>query len=181
MSLVLGYANKNNAIIMSDGRAGGNVNPSEIYDKTRKINENIIIGFAGYKETSEHFINCIYMDMGIGIKNFYIEEFLEEVEYGMGLEATKEKLKSSFLILGRAKTGEMKFVIAGQDTNYNIKYIPINRIAFIGGTIPIGDIKEICKKNSGIKNSPFEILKSTIEDVSELDSSVNKNIFYKTI
>lgn len=181
MSLVLGYANENNAIIMSDGRAGGKVSPSEKYDKTRKINDNIILGFVGYKETSEHFIACVYMDMEDSINNCYMEEFIEEVEYGMGLESTKEKLESSFLILGRTRNGEMKFVITGKDTNYRIKYIPLNVIAFIGGTIPIKDIKEICKKNSEIKGSPFAILKSTIEDVSDLDSSVNKNIFFKTI
>ncbi len=181
MSLVLGYANENNAIIMSDGRAGGKVSPSEEYDKTRKINDNIIIGFVGYKETSEHFIDCVYMDIGYSINNCYMEEFIEEVEYGMGLESTKEKLESSFLIIGRTRNGKMKFVIAGKDTNYSIKYIPINRIAFIGGVIPIKDIQKICKKNCDIKSSPFEILKSTIEDVSDLDSSVNKNIFYKII
>lgn len=55
MSLILGYANKDNAIIMSDGRAGGAVSLSETYNKTRKINDNIIIGFAGIKENIEFY------------------------------------------------------------------------------------------------------------------------------
>ncbi len=39
---------KGNAIIMSDGRVGGAVSPSETCDKTRKINENIILGFVKF-------------------------------------------------------------------------------------------------------------------------------------
>lgn len=56
MSLILGYANKDNAIIMSDGRAGENGSLSEFYNKTRKINDNIIIGFAGFAEPIEFFL-----------------------------------------------------------------------------------------------------------------------------
>ena len=47
MSLILGYANKDNAIIMSDGRAGENGSLSEFYNKTRKINVNIIWMISG--------------------------------------------------------------------------------------------------------------------------------------
>ena len=60
MSLILGYANKQNAIIMSDGRAGGTVRPSEEYNKTLKFNDNIILGFVGYAEPIEIFIKHIY-------------------------------------------------------------------------------------------------------------------------
>lgn len=55
MSLILGYANKDNAIIMSDGHAGKDGCYSEHYNKTRKINHNIILGFAGFVESTEYF------------------------------------------------------------------------------------------------------------------------------
>ena len=57
MSLILGYANKDNAIIMSDGRAGENGSLSEFYNKTRKINSNIILGSAGIVGGIEPFVN----------------------------------------------------------------------------------------------------------------------------
>lgn len=181
MSIVLGYANSKNAIIMSDGRAGGTVNPSETYDKTRKINDNIILGFVGYRETSEHFLNCVYADMGERIENCYIDEFLEEVEYGMSLDVTREKLKSTLMIIGKKENGDIRFTIAGQDTNFKLKDVSINSIYFIGGTIPIEDIREICVKNSKSTAFPYRILKKTIEDVSDKDESINKNIFFKAI
>lgn len=181
MSLVLVYANNENAIIMSDGRAGGTENPSEIYDKTRKINENIIMGFVGYRETGEHFIKCIHMELEEKIDKCYIDEFMEVVEYGMGLNATKEKMRSTFLMIGRTKEKEMKVAVAGKDTNYQIIYIPLNRITFIGGTIPEEEIMKICKENSDTNDSTFEIFKKTIVDVSKIDKSVNENIFYQTI
>ena len=43
MSLVLGYVSKECAVIMSDGRAGVNGCFSEHYNKTLKINDNIIL------------------------------------------------------------------------------------------------------------------------------------------
>lgn len=181
MSLVLGYANKEKAIIMSDGRAGGTASPSETYDKTRRINNNIILGFVGYRETSEHFLNCVYSDMDERIENCYIDEFLEEVEYGMSLDVTKEKMESTFMIIGKSESGNIKYVIVGQDTNFEIKDIPLNSVSFIGGTIPIADIREICKKNSEIISFPYILLKKIIEDVSEIDKTINKNIFFKTI
>lgn len=181
MSLVLEYANKDNAIIMSDGRAGGTASPSETYDKTRKINNNIVLGFVGYKEASEHFLNCARMDMGERIENCYIEEFLEEIEYGMRLDVTKEKLKSTIMIIGKSENGDMRYVIAGKDTDFKIKDVPLNSVSFIGGTVPIEDIREICKRNLKNIASPFELLKKIIEDVSDIDESINKNIFFRVI
>lgn len=75
MSLILGYANKDNAIIMSDGRAGENGSLSEFYNKTRKINDNIIIGFAGFAEPIEHFLNHVIKEMGTEINQYYMDDF----------------------------------------------------------------------------------------------------------
>lgn len=184
MSLVLGYANKNNAIIMSDGRADGTVSPSEIYDKTRKINNNIILGFVGYKETGEHFLNCVHMDMGKRIEECYMGEFLEEVEYGMSLDATKEKLKSTFMIIGRTERKEMVSVIVGNSTDYKIEknIVSSPRILLIGGVIDGKIINDIYMKHiSDVKKSVEDCMRKTIEEVSEIDDSINKNIFAKMI
>lgn len=184
MSLILGYANKTNAIIMSDGRAGGTVCPSEEYNKTRKINDNIILGFAGYKETSEHFLNCVHMELGERIKNCYIDEFLEVVKYGMDLDATKEHLCSSFIIIGKSRNGNMITSIAGDVTNYKVEknIADSPRILTIGGTIEGEIINKIYYRN--IKRASVPIVKcmtDTIKEVSTLDCSVNTNTFVVTI
>ncbi len=119
--------------------------------------------------------------MGKRIENCYMEEFLEEIEYGMNLTETKEKLESTFIIIGKLENGDMKCVIVGQDTGFEIKDIPTNSVYFIGGTIPIKEIKEICKRNSEAIRSPFELLRKIIEDVSNIDKTINKNIFFKVI
>lgn len=184
MSLILGYANKTNAIIMSDGRAGGNVSPSETYDKTRKINANIILGFVGYKETSEHFLNCVHMELGEKIKDCYIDEFLEIVKYGMDLDATKEHLRSSFIIIGKTDTGNIITSIVGDVTNYKIekKIADSPRILTIGGTIDGEIINKIYYRKIKRLNVPtVKCMTDTIKEVSTLDWSVNTNTFVVTI
>ncbi len=184
MSLVLGYCNGTSGIIASDGRAGGTVCPSEEYDKTRKINNNIILGFVGYKESSEHFLNCVHMELGERIKDCYINEFLEVVKYGMNLDVTKEHLHASFLIIGKSDTGNMKFVLAGQDTNYSLKYLDANigRIYPIGGTVPIKSILDICEYHSKLFDGNVKgTLKNIITDASKIDNSINENVYFQEI
>lgn len=60
---------------MSDGRAGGTVSLSETYDKTRKINDNIIIGFTGIKENIEFFLAHMLKEMGNYKNLFFVENF----------------------------------------------------------------------------------------------------------
>lgn len=184
MSLVLGYASKEKAIIMSDGRAGGTVSPSETYNKTRKINNNIILGFVGYRETSEHFLNCANDDMGERISNCYIEEFLEEVEYGMNLNVTKEKLQSTFLIIGRTEKGSIRSAIIGNSTGYKLESRIISEPRFfsIGGTISGEIIKEIYTRNmQGMKLDIIGGMERTIKEVAALDYSINENVFCQNI
>ena len=184
MSLVLGWTDGNNAYIASDGRAGGTQNPSENYNKTRKINENIILGFVGYKEPSEHFLNCVYEGLGENINNCLLDDFLEPLQYGMNLKATKEKLCSTFLIIGKAKDDTLKYVIVGNSTNYSIKNLdPLQKRLYpIGGTIERSKILDICEKHAGIREKSIkETMRNIIYDVSDIDYSVNKNVFFQEI
>lgn len=180
MSLVLGYTDGKTAIISSDGRAGINGCVSEEYDKTRRINKNIILGFVGLKERSEHFIKCTYLEMGDDVDDYYIDDFMKIVEYGMNLEATQEKLQSTFIIIGKTQNDEIKFAIVGQDTNYKIKYLSTDqtKVAFIGGTIPLPQIKEICERNFEKDTKIMNMMVNTIREVSALDDSVNTNCFF---
>ncbi len=55
MSLILGIVFTNRAIVISDGRvknASTGLVIDEKFDKTRKINDNVILGFSGDREFS---------------------------------------------------------------------------------------------------------------------------------
>lgn len=182
MSLVLGYADSQTAIIMSDGRAGENGSVSEYCNKTRKINDNIIIGFVGYLEDSMYFIECIYSELGDKIKNCYIDDFLDIAAEGMNTYAESGDFKSTFLIIGRTSLGKMKTCICGRTTNYCMQIHTLleskGRILSIGGTIDADIIKKIYTDNFSDKTTsiPYRMVK-TIKEVSKLDNSVNENCF----
>ncbi len=183
MSLVLGYCDEKHAIIASDGRAGGTVCPSESYDKTRRINQNIIMGFTGYKEPCEYFIKCTYMEMGDNVQDYFIECYLEIVEYGLNLPEMKEYMQSTFMIIGKTRDMNMRFVLVGESTGYEIKDVSIKNpsISFIGGYLPTKAIREICTRHISEETEPISIMKNIIIEVSSLDSSVNTNCFFKSL
>ncbi len=102
----------------------------------------------------------------------------------MDLDVTKEHLQSSFLIIGKTESRNMKFVLAGQDTNYSLKYIDANigRIYPIGGTVPSKSILDICEYHSKIFDGNVKnTLKNIITDVSKIDNSINKNVYFQEI
>ncbi len=74
MSFVIGFATPQEVIIMSDGRARNSLSReilSESYNKTRKINNNVCIGFSGIAEVSECIIDNFmkYPEINIDIIN----------------------------------------------------------------------------------------------------------------
>jgi hypothetical protein len=180
MSLILGYANKNNAIIMSDGRAGENGSLSEFYNKTRKINDNIIIGFAGFAEPIEHFLNHIIKEMGTEINQYYIDDFWDLMTFFMNDKNTQDHLHSSFIIIGRDKHNQMHTSIIGDNTSYKLKtnLVSTPRFLTIGGTIDGKIIHDIYTKNIMQYHIPIkDCMQSTICEVAKLDSSVNTKCF----
>lgn len=185
MSLILGYANKDNAIIMSDGRAGENGSLSEFYNKTRKINDNIIVGFAGFAEPIEHFLNQTITQMGNEINQYYIDDFWKLVIFLMDDKETQAHLKSSFIILGRDSKNRMYTSIIGDNTHYILESTPVTvlpRFCSIGGTIKGEIINDIYRKNiNNISSSIVNCMISTICDIAKLDPSVNSNHFCVTI
>lgn len=179
MSLVLGYVNENYAIVMSDGRAGENGSYSEHYNKTIKINDNIIIGFAGIAETIEIFIKHCLCQMGDSINEYYMEDFIELLEFLFDDSETKKHLESSFLIIGLNKKRQFVSCITGKVTNYKIEFnlVTCPRALTIGGTID-GEIISATYLNNIEHNIDVEeSMRKTIMELSLLDSSINQNIF----
>lgn len=178
MSLILGYANKDNAIIMSDGRAGENGSLSEHYNKTRKINDNIIIGFAGFAEPIEIFLNHTISQMDTKRYEYYIEDYWELMQFLLDDVEAQKHLKSTFIILGRDRKHRMHSSIIGHTTNYKLdkQIVSAPRVTSIGGTIAGKIIEEIYMRNIKQYHLPIEdCMRATIQEVSKLDSSVNAN------
>lgn len=184
MSLVLGYVNAKNAIIMSDGRAGENGSYSEHYNKTMKINDNIIIGFARILEPIEFFLEHVFSQMGNDRSSYYINDFLYMINFFMNDKETQENLKSDFIIIGRTENGQMISAIVGDSTNYQIEQnlVTSPRLLLIGGTIALSTLSKIYKENISNHNIPIEsCMIQTIRDAAVLDSSINGNIFGQMI
>lgn len=183
MSLVLGYANKNNAIIMSDGRAGGTVRPSENCDKTRKINDDIILGFAGYLEDVEAVLDFCNKEM-FEVGSCDVNDFFELMSEIMKDPINQEHIHSSFVIIGKTKDGDMRSAIIGDLTGYKLEDRTVTepRILSIGGTIDGEKINKIYLDNMrDVRIDIMNRMKKTIKEVSDLDYSVNENIFYQVI
>ena len=184
MSLILGYANKDNAIIMSDGRAGKDGCYSEHYNKTRKINHNIILGFAGFVESTEYFLDHVLSQMGNERNEYYIDDFWELITFLMDDPRLHERFHSSFIIIGRDKHHQMyNSTIGDVTTIYITKHIVTNpRVCSIGGTIDGKIIEKIYMDNITKFEIPIkDCMINTIKQVSQLDSSVNINYFSRTI
>lgn len=184
MSLILGYANKNNAIIMSDGRAGENGCVSETYNKTLKINDNIIIGFAGIAERIEIFTDHFINEMGADQNKYFVNDFFEMIQFLMDDEDTHQYLLSSFIIMGRDDALRMHSAIIGNCTGYKLEDNTVTnaRYSAIGGTIDGQVINQIYSSLIGNMDIPIkDAMRNTILQVSNLDSSVNTNTFSVTI
>ena len=184
MSLILGYATSINAIIMSDGRAGENGAYSEYYDKTLKINDNIIMGFAGIMENIDMFLSCAMSNMGDDRERYFIDDFLYMVDYMMQDEETRTFLQSDFLIIGRNNKQEMFTCTAGMATAYKIEKNKAThpRNLFIGGTIRGDIISDIFSKNMRSKSIDVKNrMENTVKEVSKFDNSINCNTFFKVI
>lgn len=185
MSLVLGYANTDSAIIMSDGRAtrDGNI-ISENSNKTIKVNRNIILGFAGFKEDVEIFIPHIFRQMGEDRSEYFMDDFLEMMDFYMKDEEFQKNFKSSFIVIGRDNLQQMLTSIAGYLTNYEIweNVVTEPRILTIGGTIDEKLINNIFFKNIKDDGIPMtDRMRKTVVEVSKIDNSINENVFYSSI
>lgn len=181
MSLVLGYADGQHAIIMSDGRATGS-HPSEEKNKTEKINDNIILGYVGFEEDAKIFINFTHDAFGDYQKDIGISEFLEYVSYQIDNEDARKYMQSTFMIIGRDVDGSMVFAEIGHYTGHKVLGLVVGDRPYgkhIGGTIDRGLIDNIFDAKMQVANADNAIglMMEVIYAVADIDSSVNKNCF----
>lgn len=177
MSLVIGYFNQEYAIIISDGRAG---TENEYYDKTLKLNDNIIFGYVGYAEEAEMVLPCIKSLSEITS----VDELLEILEHEFSLKPSEVEFRTTFMFIGIDNIHNMALYQIGDLTNFKMQKSKLTSgLLHMGGTTDYHSIDDIVRANMFNKNELdiTERMKKSIEDVSKIDSSVNNNIFIKTI
>ena len=195
MSLVIGIVSTNSAIIVSDGRvinANTNSIVNENFDKTRKINENVILGFSGETKFSlwllEQFEN-IYKKEISNLKADQVAEILckvakEGVNYRMGLNESVST-KFQMIVSGVNHEGIMALYNFGVPTNFEIsKVIPIAK-SFIysvlsPGTKDFGAIFEKIIEDFLGRELEYYI-NLLFFKASIIEDSINTNLFIKEI
>lgn len=195
MSLIIGIVFTNRAIVISDGRvknARTDLVVDEKFDKTRKINDNVILGFSGDREFSlwllEQFENVCKQDISQlkadHVANIFCKIAQEGVDYRKNL---KESLPTNFqmVVAGKNNKGIMALYNFGVPTNFEIKeYIPTAK-TFVYSVLSPGtkDIDSIFEKV--MTNYPGRELEDYINllfsKVSDMDDSINTNLFMKEI
>ena len=177
MSVVLSFANKEIAIIASDGRAVDNDNNIvfENFDKTRKVNDHVLIGFAGDANVCKNISDLITNPEN---KDFVATLFVEDI-IGFIEECFKKappNIECGFIVSGIGKNGK---ICVGNVSTYQTKEITYpdgNDIAY-QGLYP----KEI-PQNIDIyrtflsQQPPMEATISTIKLCAKLSHSVNEVI-----
>ncbi|EOT24123.1 hypothetical protein C805_02335 [Eubacterium sp. 14-2] len=195
MSLIIGIVFTNRAIVISDGRvknARTDLVVDEKFDKTRKINDNVILGFSGDREFSlwllEQFENVCKQDISQlkadHVANIFCKIAQEGVDYRKNL---KESLPTNFqmVVAGKNNKGIMALYNFGVPTNFEIKeYIPTAK-TFVYSVLSPGtkDIDSIFEKV--MTNYPGRELEDYINllfsKASDMDDSINTNLFMKEI
>ena len=195
MSLIIGIVFTNRAIVISDGRvknARTDLVVDEKFDKTRKINDNVILGFSGDREFSlwllEQFENVCKQDISQlkadHVANIFCKIAQEGVDYRKNL---KESLPTNFqmVVAGKNNKGIMALYNFGVPTNFEIKeYIPTAK-TFVYSVLSPGtkDIDSIFEKV--MTNYPGRELEDYINllfsKASDMDDSINTNLFMKEV
>lgn len=131
MSLVLGIAFTDKTLIISDGRvkdASTNLVVDEKFDKTRKINDNVILGFSGETRFSQwllgQFDNICNEDIS-RLKAEHVANILCKIaqEGANYRENLKEPKTTHFqmIVAGKNSRGIMALYNFGVPTHFQIK------------------------------------------------------------
>lgn len=195
MSLVLGIAFTNKALIISDGRvtnANTGLIVDEKFDKTRKINDNVILGFSGETEFPiwllGQFDNICNKEI-LRLKSDYVADILckiaqEGVNYRKNLE---QSVSTNFqmIVAGRSSKGIMGLYNFGVPTNFEIKeYIPTVKNFVYSVLFP--DTKGLdCSFEKIIADYPNKGLEDYINllfiKAADMNESINTNLFMKEV
>lgn len=179
MSVVLSYADENMAIIAGDGRVVDTNNNivSENYEKVKKINEHVIIGYVGEVTPCECISALLTKEENQDtISNLYVEDIVDFVE--MYYKTMPHEARVGFLICGISKNSKICAALTMLGQKSEIVF-PNNKNPFYCGLYP----KEIPESINIFGNclsdkTPMEAIISTISICADLSPSVNRNMTF---
>ncbi len=195
MSLVLGIAFTNKVLIISDGRAK-NANTDlivdEKFDKTRKINDNVVLGFSGETEFPqwllEQFNNICNKEI-FRLKADHVAGILCKIaQEGMSYRKNlKEYISTNFqmIVAGKSSKGIISLYNFGIPTNFAIKeYIPTTENFVYSVLFP--DTKGLDYSfEKIIADYPNRGLEDYINllfmKAANMNNSINTNLFIKEV
>lgn len=181
MSAILTYANTRTAIIAGDSRKINkftNEILSDTYKKIRKINNSIIIGFAGDASPCEKILESIINDKNIS--DYHPEDLAHKIEKESSEYPPNQKIM--FTVCGIGKKKEIyAAIIAAHEKTYI--YYPTESKPFYCILFPkeVPKNSDFYKEMLQSKKTPLEAMKATIKFCSTLSPSVNDTITYECI
>lgn len=195
MSLILGIVFINRAIIISDGRvkdASTDLVIDEKFDKTRKVNDNVILGFSGETEFPlwllGQFDNVCNKDIfrlrADHVANILCKIAQEGVNYRENL---KDPIPINFqmIVAGKNSKGIMALYNFGVPTNFEIKECTPTAKSFVYSILSPGTKDLDCSFEKIIADYPNKGLEDYINllfiKAANMDNSINTNLFMKEI
>lgn len=194
MSFVIGFATPSAALIVSDGRCQGKNNTiiTEYYNKTKRINDKVIIGFAGETALCEAAINALYTPAPVNAvatnlsANWTVNgvsiclcSFLKSLQLG-------HNRKCSFIVAGSNSNHQIELDTFGIISDLAIKsYIPTTTDVQYATLSPDGVDGDKIVENHLTGNYGYssieDALKGAIADVAKINHSVNTNYYSQVI
>lgn len=200
LSFVMGYVSTKMAAIASDGRCcytDGTIK-TEFYDKTRKFNNNVIIGYSGSTEPCEQVLSILQFGLDQIQKGENREAYVDEVAICLHRSIQMcnfpEEKNVQFIVSGISTEGTMQLYAFGNTNQKDL--IPLTatdgvmRTAVLcpPGKDEIGSqifknhlindlVNDLDDEHSFIE----DVFKASIEEMADLDSTVNKNFFSQVV
>lgn len=196
LSFVIGFVSTTMAAIASDGRCcytDGTIK-TEFYNKTRKINRNVIIGYSGSTESCEKVLDALQPALEQAQmesnREAYVNEVATCIHRVIPLFNFPKGKNVQFIVSGISDEGTMQLYSFGNTNQTNLVPLTATNDKIQTAVLcPLGkdEIGYQIFKNHLINDlddeHPFieDVFKASIEEMADLDSTVNKNFFSQTV
>jgi hypothetical protein len=189
MSFVSVIAGVDFLSIMTDGRVTlGTTIWQEDYPKLKKINDNIVIGFAGHKEYIEILLNALNLTV---VSQGNIMKCARDIQKVINEFDNFKNSKMVFILGGVNSNDQIEVVIVSSTDAEPRQFIPENSEEKLMSCYAF-NLKNTVISYKDLNNLLYEFIvvednhlinaqKKLHEYVADIDVSCNKNIFHEVI
>ena len=185
MSIILGLADTDNAIIMSDGRVTRHKTGEiigENCNKTHRFNEYVIVGYSGIKDVSECVIQEMMNLCRENIKTLNADEVTNNLCLisQQVVESMSISVPAQMVIAGVDGSRKMTLNVFSKSQNFNIsKYVPEPKgLSYVSLDPDSLTEKNMYRQFLADERFPVETrMRNYIKYVASIDETVNDTIF----